>query len=84
MFDVVTQERKDQRLTFEDLVVAKVSSWFSSSFFVGVVSKLGHFYRGVMYPIYVGLVFNVAGYLWERDKRWNWRIHLSLIRCIRR
>ena len=40
MFDLVTQERKDQKLTFEDLVVAKVSSWFSSSFFVGIVPKL--------------------------------------------
>jgi len=26
MFDLVTQERKDQKLTFEDLVITKVSS----------------------------------------------------------
>jgi len=32
MFDLVTQERKDQRLTFEDLVVAKVSSGFHHRF----------------------------------------------------
>lgn len=33
MFDLVTQNRKDQKLTFEDLVIAKVSledNWMSS------------------------------------------------------
>jgi len=31
-----------------------------------------------------GLMDHIAGYLWERNKRWNWRIHFSLIRCIGR
>lgn len=28
MFDLVTQKRKDQKLTFQELVIAKVSSSF--------------------------------------------------------
>jgi hypothetical protein len=30
MFDLVTQERKDKKLTFEDLVITKVSSFLLS------------------------------------------------------
>jgi hypothetical protein len=39
MFDLVTQERKDQKLTFEDLVITKVSYWLSSSWscFVAII-----------------------------------------------
>lgn len=43
MFDLVTQKRKDQKLTYEDLVIAKVSIFsFISLFLELVILKFSH------------------------------------------
>lgn len=71
MFDLVSQQRRDQKLTFEDLVIAKVSSCGHDHHFFFLVTccfrtLLNCATKAVItasHIQYVGFIFYVAGCL---------------------
>ena len=85
MFDLITQKRRDEKLTFEDLVIAKVGSLISISycgFFINLILATLFIYSDLIWFIFRSERGKVGDQNWSGDIRLIGLVWLGLFPSI--